>query len=148
MSTFSCSFQVGSWRLGCRGSWCFQQLPVETATLFVMYCKIGLLLAWEVCTEPKPSQENLSRDAEGLWLSCPDCCSNWDQRERITLVALDTKVKGAGWKQEAFCWKEWKKWWKEHQTEQCPSRSKKIQMGIFLLGTRQDYTKSEMVRRG
>lgn len=47
MPTFSCSFQAGSWRLGCRGRWCFQQLPVQTAALLDMYCKMGLLLAWE-----------------------------------------------------------------------------------------------------
>lgn len=57
MPTFSCSFQAGSWRLGCRGRWCFQQLPVETAALLVIYRKMGLLLAWEVCTEPKPSKK-------------------------------------------------------------------------------------------
>lgn len=69
------------------------------------------------------------------------CCSNWDQRERAGLPDVNTKVKGAGGKQEVLCGKE-------HQTGQCPSRGEGIQMGIFLLGTRQDYTKSETVRRG
>lgn len=66
---------------------------------------------------------------------------------RVALRVLDTKVKAAGWKQ-VFCQKEWRGWWKEHQIEPCPSRGEEIQMGIFLLGTRQDYTKSETVRGG
>lgn len=36
---------------------------------------------------------------------------------------------------------------KEHKTELCPSKDKEIKMGIFLLGTRQDYTKLELGRR-
>lgn len=151
MPALSCSFQAGSWRPGCRGRWSFQQLPVETAALLVMFCKTGWLLAWEVCTEPKPSKKtHLSKHAGGVWLSRTGCCSNCNQRERkgSTAGSRHKGKKGAGWKQEVFCQKEWRGWWKEHQTEPCPSRGEEIQMGIFLLGTRQDYTKSETVREG
>lgn len=35
---------------------------------------------------------------------------------------------------------------KEHKAE--PNKDEDLKVGIFLLGTRQDYTKSEVVGRG
>lgn len=34
------------------------------------------------------------------------------------------------------------------QDKPCPSKDEEIKMGIFVLGRRQGYTKSEIVRRG
>lgn len=141
-----------AWRLDCSDRWCLHLTACGNLSitcyvlknLWMLFCRGSIyqaksqyVLRWaeiqKVCGFHTQPAEAIVR------------VTGMEEREQS--LTADTKAKWTGYQQEVFFQKERGNWLKECRTQSCPRKDEDIWMGIFLPGTRQNLTKSEIVRR-